>query len=98
MAQKLTANRLIDGIVLYWRAGAWTEAFAEGDVFETEEAGQAALAAARESVARNLVVNPYLFDLKGDRPLEEREIIRAQGPSVRDDLGKQAEGADHVSL
>jgi hypothetical protein len=90
MAQKLTANRLIDGLVLYWRAGAWTEAFAEGEVLATKEAAEAALAAARDSVARNEVVGVYLFDLKGDQPLKEREIIRAQGPSVRSDLGKQA--------
>jgi hypothetical protein len=90
MAQKLTANRLIDGIVLYWRAGTWTESFAEGEVLATKEAADAALAAAQESIARNKVVGVYLFDLKGEAPLKEREIIRAQGPSVRSDLGKQA--------
>ena len=90
MAQKLTANRLIDGIVLYWRAGAWTESFAEGEVLEGPEAAKAALAAAQDFVARNQVVATYLFDLKGDQPLKEREIIRAAGPSVRSDLGKQA--------
>ncbi len=90
MAQKLTANRLIDGVVLYWRAGGWTESFAEGEVLPTEEAAQAALAAARESVPRNEVVGVYLFDLTGAQPLKEREIIRALGPTIRPDLGKQA--------
>jgi hypothetical protein len=38
------------------------------------------------------VVNPYLFDVRaGKSPVKEREIIRSLGPSVRDDLGKQAE-------
>lgn len=90
MAQKLTANRLVDGLVLYWRGGDWTESFAEGEVFDTDAAADAALAAARGSVARNLVVAPYLFELKDGLPLKEREIIRAAGPSVRTDLGKQA--------
>jgi Protein of unknown function (DUF2849). len=92
MAKKLTANRLIDGTVLYWKGGAWTETFAEADRFEREEEGVSALALARASVVRNEVVNPYFVELKGDAPLKEREIIRAQGPSVRTDLGKQAEG------
>jgi len=94
MAQKLTANRLIDGTVLYWKGGAWTESLAEADLFENEAAGKASLEAARVSAARNEVVNPYFIEMKGARPLKEREIIRALGPSVRTDLGKQAEGKD----
>lgn len=90
MAQKLTANRLVDGLVLYWKGGIWTESFGEADLFETEEAAKAALAEARASAARNEVVNPYFVEMKGERPLKEREIIRALGPSVRPDLGKQA--------
>lgn len=86
----LTANRLVDGDVVYWRGGQWVEAFHEGEVFDTEAAAKAALAAAQHFVTENVVVNPYLFDLKGDLPLKEREIIRALGPSVRRDLGKQA--------
>jgi hypothetical protein len=92
MAQMLTANRLIDGIVVYWRSGQWVETLAEGEVFEGEEEGKAALAAAQRFVAENRIVNPYLLDMKGSRPLKEREIIRALGPSVRADVGKQALG------
>lgn len=91
MAKKLTANRLIDGVVLYWKDGDWTQNFAEADSFTTQEEGEAALALARQCVARNIVVNPYFVELKGEAPLKEREIIRALGPSVRPDLGKQAE-------
>jgi hypothetical protein len=87
----LTANRLRDGAVLYWRGGAWAEALGGGDVFADQEAADAALAAAQAFVADNTVVNPYLFDVQADgSPVKEREIIRARGPSVRDDLGKQA--------
>ena len=95
----LTANRLRDGDVVYWRAGGWVEAFGQGDVFSTEPEADAALAAARNSVAGNVVVNPYLFDVRakadGVQPATEREIIRAAGPTVRSDLGKQA---GHVSI
>jgi hypothetical protein len=87
----LTANRLKDGAVLYWKGGAWVEALAEGEVFADPAAADAALATAQAFVAGNMVVNPYLFDLRIDgEPVKEREIIRAHGPSVREDLGKQA--------
>ncbi len=57
---------------------------------------KAALEAAQKSVAGNVVVNPYLFEVRdeegGITPLKERELIRAAGPTMRGDLGKQAEG------
>lgn len=91
MAQMLTANRLRDGAVLYWRGDAWAESLAEGDVFAAPAEADAALAKAQAFVAGNAVVSPYLFDVRADKsPVKEREIIRAQGPSVRDDLGKQS--------
>jgi hypothetical protein len=97
----LTANRLIDGTVLYWQGGDWVEALAEADRFDDTAAAEAALAAAKDFVARNQVVNPYLFEVKNGRPVKEREIIRAAGPSVRPDVGKQADGygpAPHAAL
>jgi hypothetical protein len=92
----LTANRLVDGDVLYWKNGDWVLAIKDGDVFADPKAADAALAAAQKFVTNNTVVNPYLFDVrtdaKGIHPVKEREIIRAAGPTVRDDLGKQASG------
>ena len=94
LPQMLTANRLKDGGVLYWKAGTWVEALSDGEVFSETAQADATLAAAQSFVAGNVVVNPYLFDVRVDangvHPLKEREIIRAAGPSVRDDLGKQA--------
>jgi hypothetical protein len=94
--QMLTANRLRDGDVVYWRAGGWVEAFGQGDVFAADADAEAALVAAKEFVAGNVVVNPYLFDVRAEAagvvPMKEREIIRAAGPTVRHDLGKQARG------
>ena len=91
MAQTLTANRLIDGLVLYWLGGGWTESFTEADQFDSEPAAAAALVAAKDFVARNVAVNPYLFEVRDGQPVKEREIIRAFGPSVRQDVGKQAD-------
>jgi hypothetical protein len=92
--QMLTANRLKDGDVLYWKAGAWVAALKDGEVFAESAPAEAALAAAQSFVIGNVVVNPYLFDVRVDandiHPVKEREIIRAAGPSVRSDLGKQA--------
>ena len=94
--QVLTASRLVDGDVVYWRSGRWTEALTEADVFASEAEAAAALVQAQRFVADNVVVNAYLFDVReapgGVRPLKEREIIRALGPSVRRDIGKQATG------
>ena len=92
--QMLTANRLRDGDVLYWKAGAWVESLRDGEVFAESLPADTALAAAQSFVTGNAVVNPYLFDVRVDaagiHPVKEREIIRAAGPSVRDDLGKQS--------
>jgi hypothetical protein len=97
--QILTANRLREGDVVYWQNASWVARLDEADVFETKDAAQAALTAAQADIAARLVVNPYLFDVRRDahglHPVKERELIRAKGPSVRTDLGKQAR---HVSL
>ena len=91
MAQMLTANRLIDGTVLYWQDGTWVETLVAAQTFVDSAAAETALAAAKAFVAANAVVNPYLFEVRNGRPVKEREVIRAAGPSVRGDLGKQAE-------
>ena len=103
--QRLTANRLTDGAVLYWNTDGWVDRLADSQVFAEPAAADAALAAAQAFVADNTIVNPYLFDVHADgSPVKEREIIRAAGPSVRDDLGKQAasmpapEDPNHVSI
>ncbi|MBI3676920.1 MAG: DUF2849 domain-containing protein [Proteobacteria bacterium] len=92
--QAITANRLRDGDVVYWRDGTWAEALSEAQVFETKSGADAALKAAEKFVAARFVVNPYLFPVRVEngrvRPTEEREIVRSEGPSVRRDLGKQA--------
>jgi hypothetical protein len=100
--QILTANRLRDGEVVYWKAGSWVEALADAEVFPDKADADAALKAADKAVQDRLVVSPYLFEVRRDgsvlRPVKEREIIRAAGPTVRLDLGKQSNEAFDVSL
>ncbi|NWG44919.1 MAG: DUF2849 domain-containing protein [Alphaproteobacteria bacterium] len=97
----LTANRLRDGEVVYRDgAGGWSVTFADAAVFADPAAAEAALAAAEADVAARKVVAVYLFDVIEDgtgwRPRETREVIRARGPTVRSDLGKQAgNSAEH---
>jgi hypothetical protein len=100
--QMLTANGLRDGEVVYWAQGQWVMALDKAEVFKDDATAKAALKAAAASVEDRTVVNPYLFDVRVEagvlRPVKEREIIRAAGPSVRQDLGKQSTEAFDVSL
>jgi hypothetical protein len=100
LAQALTANRLRDGEVVYWHDGGWVTALIEAELFTEDARAEAALLAAGASVTDRIVVNPYLFEVRvtadGVHPVKEREVIRAAGPTVRRDLGKQ--GTGHVSL
>ena len=95
----LTANRLRDGEVVYWNDGAWVTTLPEAQVFADTSSAESALKEAARAVADRLVVAPYLFEIRRNggeiRPVKEREIIRAAGPTVRNDLGKQAR---HVPL
>jgi hypothetical protein len=100
--QILTANALRQGDVVYWKDGGWVLDMAEAQIFPTPAAADAALAEAQASVTGNRVVNPYLFEVREEkgqiRPVKEREIIRALGPSVRTDTGKQAGEASETHV
>jgi hypothetical protein len=92
--QVISANRLTDGIVVYLtEAGDWSERIDAARIVD-DETSAAAAAAAAEAVARQIVVEPYPIDIDDAggtrRPTKFREFIRAQGPTVRRDLGKQA--------
>jgi hypothetical protein len=92
--QMLTANRLQSGDVLYRKGDGWVPLLKDGDVYRDQTAADAALAAATAELVRNEFVAPYLFEVReaGGRivPVKEREIIRAAGPTVHPDTGKQA--------
>ena len=95
--QVMTANRLRDGeVVFLTRAGVWSEKIDDAVLAQEPQALAAVEARAAADVNANLITGQYLFDatrLGGHiKASHIRERIRAQGPSVRLDLGKQAEG------
>ncbi len=93
-ATVVTANRLGDGAVVYLAPeGRWTECVNAALVVPREES-DSPMTVAERAVADRLVVTPYIIDVEegpdGPRPSCVKEVIRAQGPTVRVDLGKQA--------
>ncbi len=103
--QVVTANRLSDGVVVYLATDhEWSERINDSAVACDKAAAEQLLAEAEVAVTERRVVAPYLIDvaatLEGLVPRAYRERIRALGPSIRLDLGKQAEGKGftHVSI
>jgi hypothetical protein len=95
--QLVTANRLRDGIAVFLtRAGNWSEVIDEAVLALEPQAAAALEARAKEDERKTLVTGAYLIDaerLNGRvRAAHIRERMRALGPTVRLDLGKQAEG------
>ncbi|CAO3420362.1 DUF2849 domain-containing protein [Azospirillum argentinense] len=94
----ITANRLRDGEVIFLAPGpglGWVERLDDAALFEDAAAADTALAAAKaQAEGEQFAVDVYAFDLRvvdGQRvPVKTRERIRALGPTVRIDLGKQA--------
>lgn len=89
----LTANRLIEGDVVYYAAnGEWVSAHENAMFIEDEAEANDLLAQANEQ--SYLLVGPYLADAVLERgkpvPTHFREAFRTRGPSNYDH-GKQAE-------
>jgi hypothetical protein len=86
----LTGNDLLTGDVIWWSGDGWSRLIA--DASAVADGGEAL--AKREEAARR-VNGPYLIDAapgpSGPVPLHIKERIRAAGPTVRPDLGIQAE-------
>jgi len=92
----LIANDLLDGDVVVMGAGGWSRDPAAARIAEDEAVALALDAEGRASMARNEVVDAYLVEvaLRADGfpvPTHFRERFRILGPTVRPDLGKQAE-------
>lgn len=101
----LTANRVIDGLVVFFSAEHnWVVDISGALVAEDPQALEWLEEHLVSSNAGTEVTDAYLFDAERVagviRPIHIRERIRTLGPSVRTDLGKQAadpEGLnDHV--
>ncbi len=91
-----TANRLRDGESVWLGAsGVWVEDINAARVLRNETERDASQALADQADADNIVVEPYAIDVSAQdgvvAPLKFREQIRAAGPTVRLDLGKQAQ-------
>lgn len=90
--QVLTANRLLDGEVVFWSGERWVEQFASAQRFDAAGPADAVLAEAKTQPT--VLIDPYLIAVTDDgaAPVSFRERIRALGPTDHLDLGKQAVG------
>jgi len=85
--QMIIANRLTDGLVVFYSdGGGWSVRIADGLVIENEAEASRLLEAAKADEDRCIVVDPNLIDVSVDggspRPTAIREAIRAFGPTV----------------
>ena len=105
MDQVVIANRLSDGVVVFLAAapgsarGEWKDRLEEATIAPDDARAQEILALGLASAhQRHEVVDPYLIEVErtasGLRPTRYRELIRCLGPTVRPDLGKQAESRE----
>ena len=92
------ANRLGDGLVVYLAEGdVWVERIEDPSVRVADDPAAAAdlEKAGLAAEARQEVVGPELIGVERRDgvvvPVRFREVIRAAGPTVRTDLGKQAD-------
>jgi hypothetical protein len=95
MPQVVIANRLRDGVVVFLGTdGRWLETLEGCPASESEEASDALVEAAERAVQNQEVVGPELIEVQLQNgvlvPVKRREAIRAKGPTIRTDLGKQA--------
>jgi hypothetical protein len=95
MHQVVTANRLDDGDVVYLTSdGQWSALLSDACLAGDKQKTDALLEIGRQSVAAQVVIEPYAIDVIAEegtvRASRYREHIRASGPTIRADLGKQA--------
>ena len=105
MDQVVIANRLSDGLVVFLaaepgsRVGEWKPRLEEASLALDDARAEALLAIGlAEARDEHSVIDPYLIEVEqtasGLRPTRYREVIRCLGPTVRLDLGKQAESRE----
>lgn len=85
--QILTANRLTDGVAVWYDVdGRWSESIAGAQIAHTKEEADRLEAIGRKAFEDNLVLDVNLIDVEeteaGIRPLRLRERIRAEGPTI----------------
>lgn len=89
----VTANRLRDGIAVYYTGSSWSERVAEAAAREDKAEIQVLLESALVDEKNNFVVAPYVIEVVEEKghwfPKDKKERVRAVGPSVREDLGRE---------
>jgi hypothetical protein len=95
----LTANRLSDGVVVFWTPTGWAERFPDAELFN--EAAPAENVLAEAKAQPTVLVDPYMIDVKIEDgqpvPTSYRERVRALGPTIHPEMGKQAEGGPIIA-
>lgn len=97
MPHVVIANRLRDGIVVFLGTDhRWVERIENCPPAADADAGAKLLDLGLQAVAKQEIVDPTLIEVEHRdgvlTPVRMREAIRARGPTIRTDLGKQAEG------
>jgi hypothetical protein len=92
----LLANDLIDGDIVVRAPQGWSRNPADARIVHGIEEAQALDAEGQAAMARNEVVDAYLVEVEigadgRATPRHFRERFRVLGPSIRPDLGKQAD-------
>jgi Protein of unknown function (DUF2849) len=95
VSKVLTANRLSDGIVVWFaRTNEWVEDISKADVVSDKEAIIWLEKVAADTLAKGQYCDVVLIDVEetntGPRPVKLRERIRAEGPTIELDYGSQA--------
>jgi hypothetical protein len=95
MPQIVSANRLSDGIIVFLGpSNQWVERLAEARVYADAAAAREGLAFADSELKGNRVVEIAAFDVSVANgvatPVHLRDKIRAAGPTVHREHGKQA--------
>lgn len=85
--QILTANRLTDGVVVWYDVdGQWSLKIERAEIARDKDAAARLEAIGKQAFAANLVVDVNLIDVEevdgAIRPLRLRERIRAEGPTI----------------
>lgn len=94
----LTANRLSDGEAVWLAADhSWIEQIDGAEVARDEATVEKLERAGKAAFLKNEVVDVELVDIEfaggAIRPVRLRERIRAAGPTIHKELGKQARPA-----
>jgi Protein of unknown function (DUF2849) len=92
----LLANDLLDGDIVFWTGSAWSRQLGDAATAGDEHGAAQLEGAMAQELAANRVVDAGLVDVTLDAagkatPRHVRERIKTLGPTVRLDLGKQAE-------